>query len=269
MKTSTFLAALLLSLCLPVQAATEVIPLNYRMADEVLGVVQTLLGNEGRVSAYGNQLIVHAEPRKIEEVRELLQQLDSRPRRLLITLESTNDDLRNDTGYRVDGTLTAGDAEVRIGRGEVHGRDQVRIIRRSTDSRGGGTQQIQATEGYPALIQIGQSIPLTTTSSGPYGQVHHSTQYQNVMRGFYVTATLTGEQVHLNISSQNDRLSQNHPGAIDVQAADTRVSGRLGEWISLGGVSEHSSSSNSDLLRRHSTQGRSSTSLRLKVEALD
>ncbi|GIZ13037.1 secretin N-terminal domain-containing protein [Pseudomonas sp. NCCP-436] len=267
MKPSVFLTALILSL--PLQAATEVIPLNYRMADEVLGAVQTLLGSDGRVSAYGNQLIVHAEPRKIEEVRELLQQLDSRPRRLLITLESTDDNIRNDTGYRVDGTLSAGDVDVRIGHGEAHGRDQLRVIRRSTDSRGGGTQQIQATEGYPALIQIGQSVPLTTTSTGPYGQVQHSTQYQNVMRGFYVTATLTGEQVHLNISSQNNRLSQSRPGVVAVQTADTRVSGRLGEWISLGGVSEQSSSSSSDLLSRHNTQGRDSTSLRLKVEALD
>ena len=269
MTLRTLFAALLLGLCLPLQAATEVIPLNYRTADDVLGVVQSMLGNEGKVSAYGNQLIVNASPAKIGEVRVLLQQLDTRPRRLLITVESADSNYQNDRGYRVDGTLSAGNAEVQVGRGEVNGRDQVRIIRRSTDSRGGGTQQVQATEGYPALIQVGQSVPLTTTSTGPYGQVYQDTQYRDVTRGFYVTASLSGELVHVAISSQRDRVSNSRPGVIDVQSTDTRVSGRLGEWITLGGVSEETSSSGRDVLRRHTTQGREDMSLRLNVEAID
>ncbi|WAJ39885.1 secretin [Pseudomonas sp. GOM7] len=269
MTLRKLLTALLLCLCLPLQAATEVIPLNYRTADEVLGVVQSMLGSEGKVSAYGNQLIVNAPPAKIGEVRVLLQQLDTRPRRLLITVESADSSQQNDRGYGVDGSLSAGNAEVQIGRGEVNGRDQVRIIRRSTDSRGGGTQQVQATEGYPALIQVGQSVPLTSTRTGPYGQVYQDTQYRDVTRGFYVTASLSGELVHLTISSQRDRLSNSRPGAIDVQSTDTRVSGRLGEWMTLGGVSEQSSSGESDVLRRYSTQGREDMSLRIKVEALD
>lgn len=269
MTLRALLCVLLFGLCLPLHAATEVIPLNYRSADEVIGVVQSVLGNEGRVSPYGNQLIVNASPAKIDEVRQLLGQLDTRPRRLLISVESADSAYQSDHGYRVDGTLSAGDAEVQVGRGEVNGRDQVRIIRRSTDSRGGGTQQVQATEGYPALIQVGQSVPLTTTSTGPYGRVYQDTLYRNVTRGFYVTATLSGDLVHVAISSQRDRLNAHSPGVIDVQSTDTRVSGRLGEWITLGGVSEDTSSSGRDVLRRHTTQGREDMSLRLKVEALD
>src|SRR5690606_24093922 len=59
MTLRTLFAALLLGLCLPLQAATEAIPLNYRTADDVLGVVQSMLGSEGKVSAYGNKLIVN------------------------------------------------------------------------------------------------------------------------------------------------------------------------------------------------------------------
>lgn len=269
MTLRPLLSALLLAVCLPLQAATEVIPLNYRTADEVLDVVRSMLGNEGRVSNYGNQLVVNASPAKINEVRVLLQQLDTRPRRLLISVENSDSSYQDDRGYRVDGSVSAGNAEVQIGRGEVGGRDQARIINHSTSSRGGGTQQVQATEGYPALIQIGQSVPLTTTSTGPYGQVYQSTQYRDVNRGFYVTASLSGDRVHVSISSQRDRLSNSQPGVIDTQSTDTRVSGRLGEWITLGGVSEDTSSNSSGILRRHTTQGRDDTTLRLKVEALD
>lgn len=269
MTLRALLAAALFSCSLALSAATEVIPLNYRSAEDVLGVVQSVLGSEGRVSAYGNQLIVNAAPAKIEEVRTLLLQLDTQPRRLLISVDSSESSFQTDHGYRADGSISAGDAQVQIGRGEVQGRDQVRIIRRSTDSRGGGTQQVQANEGYPALIQVGQSVPLTTQGLDPYGQPYSTTQYRNVTRGFYVTASLSGEMVHINISSNRDRLSQSQPGAIDVQNTDTRVSGRIGEWISLGGVSEQSQGDQRDFLQRRSTQGREDMSLRVKVEVLD
>jgi len=266
MKVRALLAVALFSCSLTLSAATEVIPLNFRTADEVLSVVQSVLGHEGKVNAYGNQLIVNAEPAKIDEVRALLQQIDTEPRRLLISVDSNESSQLNDRGYRADGSISAGDAEVVIGQGEINGRDQVRIIRRNTDSRSGGTQQVQATEGYPALIQVGQSVPLTTRGRDGYGQPYSNTQYRNVTRGFYVTASLSGDRVHINISSNNDRLSQAQPGVIDVQNTDTRVSGRLGEWISIGGVSEQSQADQGDFLQHRSTQGREDMHIRVKVE---
>ena len=207
--------------------------------------------SQGKVSPYGNQLVINASAEKIQEVRDLLQQLDTAPRRLLISVDTSESSFQDRDGYRVDGSISAGDAEVIAGRGEVRGRDQVRMIRRSTDSRNGGTQQVQATEGYPALIQIGQSVPLTSTSIGPYGQVYQNTQYRNVSQGFYVTASVTGDIVHVSISSNNDRVNPYQPGVINTQSTDTRVSGRLGEWIPLGGVSGENNSQDSAFLRQH------------------
>ncbi|BCD88335.1 hypothetical protein PSm6_47420 [Pseudomonas solani] len=269
MTPRALLAALLLALSLPLQAATEVIPLNYRTAEDVMPVVQSVLGNEGRVSAYGNQLIVNAEPAKIQELRTVLGQLDTAPKRLLISVDTSDSNYQDDRGYAVNGSASVGGVDIEAGRGEVRGRDQVRIIRRSTDTRGGGVQQVQASEGYPALIQVGQSVPITTASTGPYGQVYSNTEYRNVTRGFYVTASITGDIVHVAISSNRDRLSQSQPGVIDVQSTDTRVSGRLGEWITVGGVNESSQSDDSGFLRQRSTQGSENMTMRLKVESLD
>ena len=269
MSLRACLFAVSFGLCLPLHAATELIQLNYRTAEDVLPIVHSVLDGEGKVSPYGNQLIVNASPQKIQEIRQLLQQMDTAPRRLLISVDTSEGGYRDSNGYSVDGSISAGDAEVIIGRGEVQGRDQARIIRRSTTSRSGGTQQIQATEGYPALIQVGQSVPLTTTSVGPYGQVYQNTQYRNVNQGFYVTASLTGDIVHVSISSNNDRVNRYQPGVIDTQSTDTRVSGRLGEWINLGGVSQQSQGNDSDVLRRYSTQSSNDMSMRIKVETLD
>ncbi|QLC72408.1 secretin [Pseudomonas sp. LPB0260] len=269
MNLRTLIAGLLLAASAAANAATEVIALNYRSADEVLPVVQSVLGQDGRVSPYGNQLVVNASAEKIKEIRQLLEQLDTRPRRLLISVDSNESSQQTDRGYRADGTISAGGAELVIGEGEINGRDQVRIIRRSTDSHGGGTQQVQATEGYPALIQVGQSVPLTTTSRGYYGQEYSNTQYRDVTRGFYVTASLSGEMVHISISSNRDRLSPGQPGVIDLQSTDTRVSGRLGEWISIGAVNEQTQAEHGDFLQQRSTQGRENLTLRVKVEVVE
>lgn len=262
-------AVLLLALSQPLMAATEVIQLNYRTADDVMPVVQSVLGYDGRASAHGNQLIVNAPPEKLQELKDVLQQLDTRPRRLLISVDTSDANYVDERGYRVDGSASAGNVEIQTGRGEVNGRDQVRIIRHSTSSRGGGTQQVQATEGYPALIQVGQSVPLTTTSVGPYGGVYNDTQYRDVTRGFYVTARLSGDIVQVTIDSHNDRVSQSRQGAIDIQSTSTRVSGRLGEWMTIGGANQSGQSSQSGTLQRYSTRGQDDTTVRLKVEALD
>lgn len=248
---------------------TEIIPLSYRTADDVLPVAQSVLGNEGRVSAYGNQLVVNAEPAKIRELQEVLNQLDTRPHRLLISVDSSDSRQGSQSGYAVDGSVSAGNVEIQSGRGEVHGRDQIRIIRRSTGSRSGGIQQIQATEGSPALIQVGQSVPVTSAGAGPYGEVYSQTEYRDAVQGIYVTATLSGNLVHVTLSARNDRFDPSYPGAINTGGAETHVSGRLGEWIEIGGVSQNSRSQQGGFGRSLSTQGYQDSSLRLKVESID
>jgi len=59
------------------QAASEVIQLNFRMAQDILPVVQSVLGEQGRATAYGNQLIVNASDDKIAELRAVLEQIDT------------------------------------------------------------------------------------------------------------------------------------------------------------------------------------------------
>ncbi|MCQ4303639.1 secretin [Stutzerimonas frequens] len=263
------LLAVALSTCLPLQAATEVIQLNNRMAEDVLPVAESVLGGQGRVTAYGNQLIVNAPDSLIRELRQVVDQLDVAPKRLLISVDTQDSASSSTGGYRVDGSARAGDVEFETGRGEIGGRDQVRIIRRSTNSRDGGVQQIQASEGYPALIQVGQSVPLTTQGTDGYGQIYQQTQYRDVLRGFYATATVHGDRVQISISSSRDRLAQGRSGVVEVQNADTRVSGRVGEWITVGGVDESASSDQRGTLRRYSTQGSQNLSMRLKVDVLD
>jgi len=269
MKTRILLTALLLLVSVPALAATEIIRLQYRMAEEMLPMAHSVLGDAGRVNAYGDQLIVNAPAAHIEELRDLLKQLDTPPRRLLISIDSSDSSTGERRGYRVDGSLGTGNVEIQAGRGQVHGENRIRILNRSTDGHGGALQQIQATEGYPALIQSGQSVPLRDTQVGPYGQVYRETRYRDVTRGIYATARISGDIVHVTLSSNNDRLDPSRPGVIDVQTLDTQVSGRLGEWIEIGNLSESRHGETSGLLRQRSESTVEERAMRLRVEILE
>lgn len=269
MTLRTLLLTASLSLCLPLHAATEVIQLNNRMAEDVIPVAESVLGNQGRVTAYGNQLIANAPDSMISELRRVIDQLDVAPKRLLISVDTQDSASSSAGGYQVDGSVRSGDVEFETGRGEIAGRDRIRIIRRSTNSRDGGIQQVQASEGYPALIQVGQSVPLTTQGTDGYGQIYQQRQYRDVLRGFYATATVHGDRVQISISSTRDRLAQGRSGVVEMQKADTRVSGRVGEWITIGGIDESADSEQRGTLRRYSTQGSQNLSMRLKVDVLD
>lgn len=253
MSLRTLLTTLMVACSFSAMAATEIVPLNYHTSADMLPVAQNFIGKDGQVSAYGNQLIVNADQRKIDELKTLIGQLDTAPKRLLITVDTNENNFQGDQGYSVNGVKPS----------------QVRIINRSTDSRDGGIQQIQATDGMPALIQVGQSVPITSSQSDSYGGYSSQTQYRNVTQGFYVTASVTGETVHLSISTNRDRMNQERPDVVNVQSTDTTVTGRLGEWILLAGMNGQTQADKQGVARSYSTQSRNDMTLRVKVDTLD
>ncbi|MBC3423847.1 secretin N-terminal domain-containing protein [Pseudomonas sp. RW3S2] len=244
MPLRPLVTALLLAASLTAQAATEVVPLQHRSSAELLPTAQSFLGKDGTVSAFENKLIVNASPERIDDLRALLQQLDTAPKRLLISVDN------NDSNYQVN-------------------RGNARVIQYGTSNREGGLQQIQASEGQPALIQIGQSIPITSTSTDGYGRIQSDTQYRNVTQGFYVTPSVSGETVRLQISTNNDRMSQERQDVVKVQSTDTTISGKLGEWITLAGYNQQSQAENSPSALTYSTQRGENMTLRVKVDLLD
>jgi hypothetical protein len=245
------LAILLLATSLPALAAVQVIPLNNRLAEDVLPVVRSLLGQDGSVSAYGNQLVVNADPARIDAVNDLLRQVDTPARRLLISVDTDDSSGRNANGLAGNGA------------------NQGRIIQYGTANRSGGVQQVQAMDGSPALIQLGQSVPLTSSQIDAYGYPQESTQYRDVTQGFYVTASVTGEIVHLTISTNNDRMSSDRQDVVDIQSTSTKISGKLGEWIPLAAVNELSQANRRSNTRQYATQGRKDMTLRVRVDTLE
>jgi hypothetical protein len=86
-----------------------------------------------------------------------------------------------------------------------------------------------------------------------------TTGFQDVQSGFFATPRVNGDRVTLVISSQQQQLTGGgRQSQVTTGSATTTVSGRLGEWIEIGGSSGQSDGRTTGLVtwgtRTESTQ---------------
>jgi hypothetical protein len=83
-----------------------------------------------------------------------------------------------------------------------------------------------------------------------------------------VVPRLSGEYVTLEIHQRDDRPGMRR-GVIDTQRSNTVVRGRLGEWISLGGVDTHTQGHEGGPGRSQTTQRSVDQQIDVRVDCLD
>ncbi|WP_178114786.1 secretin N-terminal domain-containing protein [Pseudomonas saliphila] len=247
--------------------STEIIPLTHGLAETLVPVVQPMLQDSERVSAYGSQLIIRAEPERIAEIRALVKDLDTKPSRLRISVASSGETAGETDGYRVNGRI--GNRSGGLVMGDPREANSARIIRRETRGASDGVRQVTANEGYPVYIQSGQSLPITTRSTDAYGGIVEQSQYRDVTQGFYATVRLSGDSATISLSTNNDRVNTSDDQRIDVRHTNTQVSTRLGEWVTVGALGDIETDNDRGLGRRTTTRRHDSGTIRLKVERLD
>jgi len=237
------------------QERVEVITLKYRTAEQVIPVVQPLVGRDGAVTGMQNRLIVRTSPERLAQIKEILATIDAQPKRLMITVRqnTTREALEQEAGAYgtaggTHGRVTIPEQPGRAGARVEAGSDANRVGAKVWSTEGqeerGDVQHVQVLEGNRAFIRVGQSVPYRgrTVYRDARGAtvVEESTTYRDVTSGFYVLPRVAGEQVILEISPQQNSLGER--GAVNVQQASTTLSGRLGEWIELGGIGQQSES---------------------------
>ena len=273
----------------------EIINLKHRSAEELLPIIRPFLDSDEMVSGMNYQLILRASPRNIEQIKRLLDSIDTRPRRLKVTVMQ---DVDSDTAASMtemsgsigvgrnariavpgqgNGGVYAGGGSVSVGQGQ----DAVnaRIISTRTLENDHKTQQLQVMEGNRALVRTGQtvSVPQRQVIQGAWGtQVIDTTQYRDVSSGFYVLPRVNGDQVTLEISTQNDSLAPNpnqNTGSgypvTRIQNTSSTVSGHLGEWINVGGLGQQGNVDHSTLTSRSSSQINEQRNVLIKVDEVN
>jgi len=262
----------------------EVIPLRYRLAQEVIPIIQPILAREGSVSGFQGQLVVRTTPANLEEVKRILASLDTAPRQLLITVRQDAEAGRSRSTAEVSGSVGGDHGRVTIpgsrdprGGNVVlrEGDDSVRLqVLEGTGSQSDrNTQSVRVMEGREAFVRVGQSAPVrerqvqrSVVGGRVVEQVVETTQYRDAATGFYVLPRVSGDRVTLDISSQRESLSKQAHGGVNVQSMVTTVSGRLGEWMEIGGIGVDASGQQSVLLGRTTTATRDSQRVLIKVE---
>lgn len=267
------------------QTVLEVVPLRYRTAAEVIPILQPMLAREGSLSGFQGQLVVRTTPANLEEIKRVLAGLDTAPRQLVITVRQDAEAGRSASAAEVSGSVGGDHGRVTVpggreprGGGSVvlrDGDDSVRLdVREGSGSQADrNTQSVRVLEGREAFVRIGQSVPVrerqvqrSVVGGRVVEQTVETTQFRDAADGIYVLPRLAGDRVTLDISAQRESFSGRAHGGTNVQSLVTTVSGRLGEWIEIGGVSRDSSAQQSVLLGRSATAARDSRRVQIKVE---
>jgi hypothetical protein len=262
----------------------EVIPLRYRQAAELIPIIQPMLPREGSVSGFQGQLVVRTTPANLEEIKRILASLDTAPRQLVITVRQETDVDRSRTSAEISGSVGGDQGRVTIpGSGDTRGgnvvlRDgddqlRVNVLEGSGSERERNEQTVRVMEGREAFVRVGQSVPVrerqvqrTVVGGRVVEQVVEGAQYRDVASGFYVLPRVSGDRVTLDVRSQRESLSRRSAGNVNVQSLVTTVSGRLGEWMEIGGVGQDASGQQAVLLGRSATSSRDSRRMLIKVE---
>lgn len=255
------LAWVMLSFCLiacPVLAQSlEVIDLQYRKAAEVIPVLQPLLEQGGALTGQDYKLFVRASPANLRQLRAALAQIDRRPNQLVVSVRrSTQQEVERERA-QASGTVSTRGADV-----SVHATDG------NTRDRSEGVASVQVIEGSSALISSGSDVPIVTAVAAGGGRrpwAAATTGYRNVSSGFVVTPRLNGQTVVLDIEQQDERVVN---GSVQTQHLTTQVSGTLGEWIQLGGVSESASGQQRGILSRQYSTTSDERAVWVKVESV-
>lgn len=259
---------LVVLLCVSATAAAqmEVIQLRNRTAEEVIPVLRPLVEPGGAITGMQYQLILRASPANVADIRRVLDTLDTRPRRLLISVRQDRDAAQDARGGSVSGSIHAGSPGAG---GTITGR----AFDDSTRNRSSVSQTLQVMEGGIASIDVGRSVPLrgqTVTRTVNGVVVRDTTSYRDVGTGFQVRPRVAGppgdERVTLEIAPRRDTPGPG--GSVDIQRAASVVTGRLGEWLELGGTSVSESRSGSGILSGSSAQRGDNRSIWVKVEEL-
>jgi len=65
----------------------EVIQLKHRTTDEIIPLIHPFLDKQGALNGMRGRLIIRTTPDNLQEIKQLLNEIDTAPRRLIITVK--------------------------------------------------------------------------------------------------------------------------------------------------------------------------------------
>jgi hypothetical protein len=225
-------------------ASLTTLQLRNRTAAEVIPIIEPMLEPGDAISGHGYKIFLRASPQTLSDVQQMIDTLDTALKMLQISVfqgsRETLERLSINGSLRIEG----GDASAAIGKNSGDGAATITYDSSNTSASANASSerlsrqsspvhQVRVAEGNAAFIETGDQVPYLAGEDG--------TVFRNVTSGFYVLPRIHGDSVTLEVSPFKNALSTSRSGNIETQSANTSLSGRIGEWLQVGGVSEHSS----------------------------
>lgn len=257
----------------------ETLQLQNRTAEEIIPTLQPFVRAGGSLSGSGYTLIIRSTPENIDEIKRLLADIDTQLKQMLITvatmaqIEQSQDASRaqvivnsGEVSVAAGGNPSASGTGVNINTDTTQASVQVQQTRQRQTVP--GMQQMRVVEGTWGSIQMGQQIPVMSRVRNADGTVTATMTYKNVTSGFHVLPRVNNDNITLIIRPHKANLSQQGGGAIDIQSMDTTVTGKLGQWISIGGSTTSKTVDANATTHATRTRESSQDQLYVKVEVL-
>ncbi len=225
------------------EPALQIIELRHRSAEELTPILRPLAGPGAGVSGKNHHLFLRVSDERLQELKPIIEKLDIPARQWMISVLQGRFSDRIGDGAR---------------RHETRHEDDV-------------TQRIRTSDGKPAFIATGRLHPLPRTAfgAGPGGaHVASGTEYRAATGGFYALPRVQGDRVTVELAPHMTRKDDSGD-AFSISRAVTTVSGRLGEWIEIGGAAGESLASGAARAHHYATRRTSDIGVWLKVEAVD
>jgi hypothetical protein len=225
----------------PETEQTTVIDLLYRPAEEVTpALAPHAVGRPVRVSASGNRLILHGPTRDLGVLIDIVAAIDVPLRMLWITLAQDpggllmdlaldSEEARADSGSGPDDlrpwdSALGGEAITR--RWSTRGEEANRVLVREGDWASVEARAISVGSGLGAQVQTSPRVEVYLPELTPPAPLRAG--------GFRIRPRLTGDRVTLDVDFYGS-IETTWSGESKTQAIRTVVTGRLGDWIPLGG----------------------------------
>jgi hypothetical protein len=129
-------------------------------------------------------------------------------------------------------------------------------------------QRIQTVAGQEAFFQVGQARPVVTQRaivSGQVTSISERTEWQTTQSGFTALARVNGETVSVAIAPRRANADGNQ---VNFQVANTTVSGRVSEWIEIGGIQEDVQTESQGIVHRTDSRGQGNQRIRIKIDVV-
>ncbi len=267
-----------------VSAEMRLFELQHRPVAELAEIVRSLLGDEARIAAYRNTLVVNASPDALDEVARLVASYDRSKQMLRVTIEQGKTFSAHERAVSASGRLQNDDSRIVFGpSGKKSSENGSTIIVdsrqnllkvRGTDSRNRESRQVSqfvsVLEGEPALISVGRAVPFTSQML-TYCRRHPgfvaTTSYEYVDTGFEVLPTLNNGMVEMEVRPFMSFLDRDNPQQIVFHELATKVNVPVGAWYELGGHVQAQDGLSREILGAGRGGVQHDSSVRVKVEA--